>query len=87
MFREIKYFIFLLIIILFFFYSINYYISDENKKKTFRSLSSIENKIDIYELNLPVIFNDTQDIIRYLNLDDNTNKKKYSFWELLKSEN
>ncbi len=87
MFREIKYFIFLLIIILFIFFSINYYISDKNKKKTFRSISSIENKIKIYESNLPVIYNDTQDIIRYLNLDDNKNKKKYSFWELLKSDN
>ena len=79
MLKEIKYFIFFLFIIFFIFFSIKYYISDENKKKTFRSLSSIENKIDIYELNLPVIFNDTQDIIRYLNLDDNTNKKK--FWD------
>tara|TARA_Y100001970_G_scaffold289351_1_gene419429 strand:- start:88 stop:351 length:264 start_codon:yes stop_codon:yes gene_type:complete len=87
MIREIKYFFFLLIIISFIFFSTNYYISDENKKKTFRSLSSVENNISTFESNLPVIYNDTKDIIRYLNQDVNKNKKKYSFWELLKSDN
>ena len=33
MFKEIKYFIFFLVITLFIFFSINFYISDENKKK------------------------------------------------------
>ena len=84
MFKEIKYFIFFLVITLFIFFSINFYISDENKKKTFRNLSSIDKNIDMYETKLPIIRNDTDNVVKYLNNDDNSNKKKYSFWDLLK---
>ena len=87
MFKEIKYFIFFLVITLFIFFSINFYISDENKKKTFRNLSSIDKNIDMYETKLPIILNDTDNVVKYLNNDDNSNKKKYSFWDLLKNEN
>jgi len=84
MFKEIKYFIFFLVITLFIFFSINFYISDENKKKTFRNLSSIDKNIDMYETKLPIMLNDTDNVVKYLNNDDNSNKKKYSFWDLLK---
>ena len=87
MFKEIKYFIFFLVIILFIFFSIKYYISDDNIKKTYRNLSSVDENINIYKKNLPVIFNDTDKIVKYLNNGENSNKKKYSFWNLLKNEN
>ena len=87
MLKEIKYFIFLIVIILSVFLSIKFYISDENKKNTFRKLSSIDKNISIYETKLPIISNDTDDIIKYLNNEDNLNKKKYSFWDLFKSDN
>ena len=87
MIKEIKYFIFFLVIILFIFFSIKYYISDENKKKSFRNLSSIDKKINVLEHKLPIILKDTDNILKYLNNDENTNKTKYSFWDLLKSEN
>ena len=87
MFKEIKYFIFFLVIILFIFFSINFYVSDENKKKTFRNLNSLDKNIKLYETKLPIIFNDTDNIVKYLNNDDNSNKRKYSFWDLLKNEN
>ena len=87
MFKEIKYFIFFLVITLFIFFSINFYISDENKKKTFRNLSSLDKNIKMYETKLPIILNDTENIVKYLNNDDNSNKRKYSFWDLLKNEN
>ena len=87
MFKEIKYFIFFLVITLFIFFSINFYVSDENKKKTFRSLSSLDKNIKMYETKLPIILNDTENIVKYLNNDDNSNKRKYSFWDLLKNEN
>ena len=87
MFKEIKYFIFFLVITLFIFFSINFYISDENKKKTFRNLSSLDKNINMYETKLPIIINDTDNVVKYLNNDDNSNKKKYSFWDLLKNEN
>ena len=57
------------------------------KKKTYRNLNIIDKKISIYETKLPIITNDTDDIVSYLNNDDSKNKKKYSFWDLLKSEN
>ena len=87
MLNEIKYFIFFIVIILFNFFSVNFYISDENKKKTFRSLSSIDKSISINESNLPIIINDTDDIVKYLNNDDSSIKKKFSFWNLLKNDN
>ena len=58
-----------------------------NKKKTFRNLESIERNIEIYESKLPILPNDTDKIVKYLNNDDSSNKKKYSFWNLLKNEN
>jgi|TARA_B100000929_G_scaffold288068_1_gene275827 cell shape-determining protein MreC len=87
MLKEIKYFIFFLFIVLFIFFSIKYYISDENKKKTFRNLSLIDKSISVYDSKLPIMSNDTDNIVKYLNNDKNTNKKKYSFWDLLKNEN
>ena len=87
MLKEIKYFIFFLVIILFIFFSINFYISEENKKKTFRSLSSIDKNLNMYETKLPIMLNDTDNVVKYLNKDDDSNIRKYSFWDLLKNEN
>ena len=84
MLKEIKYFIYFLLIILFFFFSLKFYISNENKKKTFRNLTSIDRDIVINEIELPVITNDTDNIVNYLNNDESSNKKKYSFWDLIK---
>ena len=78
---------FFLFIVLFIFFSIKYYISDENKEKTFRNLSLIDKSISVYDSKLPIMSNDTDNIVKYLNNDKNTNKKKYSFWDLLKNEN
>ncbi len=87
MIKEIKYFIFFLTIILFFFITIKFYISDENKKKTFRNLNLIDDKLKYYNSKLPIIINDTESILEYLNNNNNLQKKNYSFWDLLKSEN
>ena len=87
MFKEIKYFIFFLIIIIFIFFSIKYYISDENKKKTFRNFNLLDKNISSYQTKLPIISNDTEDVVEYLNNDESKNKKKFSFWNLLKNEN
>ncbi len=84
MLKEIKYFTFFFIIILFIFFSIRFYTSDENIKKTFRNLNNINNDLSTNNQNLPLVSNDTEDIIKYLNNDENSNKKKYSFWNLLK---
>ena len=68
MLKEIKYLIFLLFISFFIFFTGKYYFSDDNKKNSFRSLSNIEKKIDIYSEKLPVLENDTKDIIQYVEL-------------------
>ncbi len=87
MLKEIKYLFFLVVIIVFFFLLFNHYTSEENIKKTFRNYSSLENKIDKYGAELPVLIGDTSDIVKYLNKEESSNKKKYFFWDLLKNEN
>ncbi len=86
MLKEVKYFIFFTVIILFIFFSVKFYISDNNKKKTFRNLTLIDDNLNNYETKLPKMFNDTDNIVKYLNNEDSSNKKKYSFWDLLKSD-
>ena len=83
MIKEIKYFLYVLTIILFTFFSIKYYFSDLHKKKSYRSTQSIEEKIVIYSEKLPVLKNDTDNIVEYVKNINNESKKKYHFWELL----
>ena len=83
MIREAKYLIFVIIIILFIFFVSKYYFSDSHKKKSYRSLSNIDKKINLYSKNLPVLTSDTKNIIEYVNNDKTKKKKKYLFWELL----
>ncbi len=87
MLKELKYFIFFLVISFFIFFSINHYVSDYNKKKTFRQLSLIDSSLKKYENSIPLMINDTEYIVKYLNKNENKNMKKYSFWDLLKNEN
>ena len=87
MLKELKYFIFFLVISFFIFFSINHYVSDNNKKKTFRQLSLIDSSLKKYENSIPLMINDTEYIVKYLNKNENKNMKKYSFWDLLKNEN
>ena len=83
MIKEIKYLIFSLIIILFIFFVTKYYFSDNFKKKSYRSLSSIDQKIKLYSKNLPILKNDTENIIEYVKNSQTKKKKKYFFWELI----
>tara|TARA_Y100000992_G_C21204797_1_gene462391 strand:+ start:294 stop:557 length:264 start_codon:yes stop_codon:yes gene_type:complete len=83
MIKEVKYLIFVIIIILFIFFVSKYYFSDSHKKKSYRSLSNIDKKINLYSKNLPVLASDTKNIIEYVNNDKTKKKKKYFFWELI----
>ena len=85
--KRIKIFYFFLVISFFIFFSINHYVSDNNKKKTFRQLSLIDSSLKKYENSIPLMINDTEYIVKYLNNNENRNMKKYSFWDLLKNEN
>jgi hypothetical protein len=86
MLKEIKYLIFIIIISLFLFFTGKYYFSDENIKKSYRSQKNIDVKIKIYAKNLPILENDTKDIIEYVKQTDKKKKKKFNFWKLLDND-
>ena len=85
MLKEIKYLIFILIICIFLFFTGKYYFSDTNKKNSYRSLNTINDKINKYAENLPIIESDTKDIIEYVEQSKNKTKKKFNFWKLLET--
>ena len=85
MLKEIKYLVFIFMICIFLFLTGKYYFSDINKKNSYRSISNIEKKIDSYSEKLPILENDTKDIIEYVEQSNNKKKKKYNFWKLLES--
>ena len=86
MIKEIKYLLFTLIIILFLFFSGKYYFSETNKKNSYRSLNTIDQKIDIFAEKLPVLEDDTKNIIEYVEQSNKKKKKKFNFWKLLGSD-
>jgi hypothetical protein len=75
MLKEVKYLIFLLIISLFIFFTAKYYFSDSYKKKSYRSLASINEKIEKYSQELPILEDNTQNIIEYIK-NTQTQKRK-----------
>ena len=81
--KEIKYFVFVLLILLFLFLTGRYYFSDTNKKNSYRSLSFYNQKIETYSKNLPILEDNTKDIIEYVEKSNNKKKKKFNFWKLL----
>jgi len=86
MIKEIKYLIFIVIISLFFFFTGKYYFSDENIKNSYRSYKNIDEKVKIYSKNLPLLKNDTENIIEYVKQTDKKKKKKFNFWKLLEND-
>jgi len=86
MLREIKYLIFIVIIALFLFFTGKYYFSDENIKNSYRSYKNIDQKIKDYSKNLPLLKNDTENIIEYVKQTDKKKKKKFNFWKLLEND-
>ena len=85
MLKEIKYLIFLSTISLFFIITGKYYFSDTNKKNSYRSLSNIDKKNNEFVKKLPVLDDNTKDIIEYVEQSTNKKKKKFNFWKLLES--
>ncbi|WP_435084845.1 hypothetical protein ACIJYD_03650 [Candidatus Pelagibacter bacterium nBUS_33] len=79
MLKEIKYLIFIIIISLFLFFTGKYYFSDENIKKSYRAYKNIDEKINVYSKNLPILENDTQDIIEYVKQTNKKRKKSLIF--------
>ena len=86
MLKEIKYLIFIIIIGLFLFFTGKYYFSDENIKKSYRAYKNIDEKIKVYSKDLPILENDTQNIIEYVKQTNKKKKKKFNFWKLLEND-
>ena len=83
MIKEIKYLLYIFVIFFFLFFSLRYYFSDENKKNYFKSLSSIDEKIKNNKENIVVLKNDTENILEYVQNDNEKEKNEFKFWELL----
>ena len=84
MIRELKYVFYIVTVFFFIFFVIRYYFSDEYVKKSYRSLNLIDEKINTFSGTLTILENDTSDIIKYVENDNNQGKKNYYFWNLLK---
>ena len=78
MWKEVKYVIFIVVISSFLFFTVKYYFSDENVKKSYRSYNSVDERIKIYSLKLPILENDTNDVIEYVNQTNKKKKKKFN---------
>ena len=53
-------------------------------KKSFRSLSNIYKKLDIYQKKLPILESYNKNINKIIE-QKNLKKKKYNFWKLLET--
>ena len=87
MLKEVKNLIFIVAIFLFIFFTLKYYFSDINKQKSFRSLNNIEERLNLYSEKIPVLDDDTKNIIEYIEQTNNKKRKKFNFWELLDNNN
>ncbi len=86
MIKELKYVFFIFTIFFFIFFVSRYYFSDNYKKKSYRSLNSIEDKVNIFSEDLVTLKSDTEDFIEYVEHQKDNNKKKYHFWDLFKND-
>ena len=84
MYNRIKNAFFLIIFFIFIFLISKYYFSEENIVFINQSRSSYETSLDNDKNNLPVLKNDTDNIIIYVSdLENFKNKRKKRFWEKL----
>ena len=85
MFKEIYKVVYFIIILLFVYLLFTIYFSEENIKKIKKNRVNIENSFKDYLSNLPILENDTNDVITYNSSEFLEKKiKKRKIWELLK---
>ena len=86
MLKEIKYVVYLLTIFFFIFFVIKFYLSENNIKWSNKVILQYQNVLDKKFIGLPIIKDDTNDIIEYTSeIEDFKNKKQRKFWDLLKT--
>ena len=78
--------LFVLLILLFFFSVYNYYSSNKNIKNINLNRSSFDETLKNKILNLPVLDNDTNDVIEFNSSpsDEIKDDEQRNFWDLLK---
>jgi len=86
MIKELKYFFFILTILIFIFLSFKFYFSDDNKKRSYRSLKTNNEKIINFSQKLILLNSDTSNIVKYVEKTINKNKKNYNFWKLINND-
>ena len=86
MLKELKYLLHLLTIFIFFFILLKVYLSDSYEKKLYRSLNNYDEVIKKYSKNLPLLENDTKNVIEYVDNNTDKSKKKYKFWKLIEND-
>ena len=79
---------FVILILLFFFNIYNYYSSNKNIKTNNLNRSNIEELVRSKNLNIPILKNDTNDVIKFNDsfTEEIKDNKKRNFWNLLKSK-
>ena len=86
MLKEVKYVVYLLTIFFFIFFVIKFYLSENNIKWNNKVIIQYQNILDKKFINLPIIKDDTNDIIEHTSeIEDFKNKKQRKFWDLLKT--
>jgi len=74
-----------LTILIFIFFIVSTYISDKNKKKIKSNRVSVYQKIEENISNLPLLTNDTNDVVKFNSeYYNDKNKIKRNFWKLFK---
>jgi len=86
MLKKIKYILYLASFFIFIILTIRFYFSDHNIKETNKSRSFYSVKLNTNMQNLPLLKNDTSNIIEYITDIEvyKKKKKKFTFWDLIK---
>ena len=86
MMNKIISFVVVIIVLSFFGFSFNYYISDKNINTVKYNRENLEPKILESTSNLPLLPNDTNNVIEFNSGFEDSNKQNFkrSFWELFK---
>jgi len=86
MLKEVKNVVYLLTIFFSIFFVIKFYLSENNIKRSNKIILQHQNELDTKFSDLPIIKDDTNDIIEYTNeIEEFKNKKQRKFWDLLKT--
>ena len=86
MLKEVKYVIYLFTIFFSIFFVVKFYLSENNFNRSNKVIFQYQKELDKNFNNLPIIKNDTNDIIEYTNeIEEFINMKQRKFWDLIKT--